>query len=172
MNTQDHNRIIDQAFGSAAVIPQFQLSAQELVVLKNASREADDLWSGGQSRDASFKHAMRAWGQSQAEAEATFNAWVRYCLNLAADLQRGGSHVAALHRLGFGMHALADSHSPAHVGFQGWGGDGPLNVPGAIRHHFREKPTGDAMRDAVRDLHIYYYKFLQKSGLDLPVGPS
>jgi hypothetical protein len=164
MDTDDHNRIIEQAFGSMCPIPEFRLPPHDVMLLKQASADADNLFTG-QTRDASFKHAMRSWGQTPAEAEAKFKEWVQYCLNLAADLQKGGSHKAAIQRLGLGMHALADSKSPTHVGFQSWGGDGPLNIPAAIWHHINEKPSADSMKDAIRELRYYYYIFRIKAGL-------
>ena len=174
MDTKTHERIIDQAFGPTAesLVPSapasvFRLTTQDLIIFKNSSREADGILNGGQRRDASFKHAMRGWGQSPAEAEAKFNAWIKYCLNLASDLQRGGSHASALQRLGLGMHALADKESQAHFGFQSWGGDGPLNIPGAYIHHVLESGVGRShyqIKCAVINLQTYYYEFLKKAG--------
>jgi hypothetical protein len=174
MDTETHNRIIDQAFGPTAesLVPSapaslFRLAAQDVMIFKKSSSEADGIFNGGQRRDASFKHAMRGWGQSTAEAEAKFKAWVSYCLNLASDLQRGGSHAAALHRLGLGMHALADKESQAHFGFQSWGGDGPLNVPGALLHHNLESGVGKShyqIKCAAINLQTYYYEFAKKAG--------
>jgi hypothetical protein len=149
------------AFGPQANA-NFRLPMSEIAILDSASKAADSIWSG-QTREGSFKHAMRGWFQSPSEAKGKAEIWLRYCLNLAADLNRGGSRIAALHRLGLGMHTIADSYSPTHVGFQAWGGDEPLNIPGAIRHHIREKPSGNTLKDAASALQAYYQQFRELS---------
>src|ERR1700744_6115040 len=84
------------------------------------------------------------------------------------NLRNGGSHAAALHRLGLGMHALADIESQAHFGFQSWGGDGPANIFGAIIHHNLESGVGKShyqINCAATNLQNYYYEFLKEAGI-------
>jgi hypothetical protein len=166
MDTNDHNRILDQAFGPNAPRNELRLSSSDISILKSASADADGLWNGGQSREASFKHGMRGWFQSPEEARAKSKVWLEYCLNLATDLQRGGSRGAALFRLGLGIHTIADGLSPTHSGFQRWGGDFILNIPGAAIHHVLEKPTGMVMDEAVAYVRLYYLEFRRRAGLD------
>lgn len=111
MKTEDHNRIIEIAFGPKSDGPR--LSDRDRAILKDASRDVDSIW-WGQTRARSYQHAMRGEGQPVAEAQALSRAFARYNLQLAADLQRGGSHARALYQLGKGMHTIADSFSPDH----------------------------------------------------------
>jgi hypothetical protein len=82
-----------------------KLSADDRNTLKRASLDADNWRFGGQAADPSFKHSMRGVFQPVNEARAETIGWIKYCLNLAADFQRGGSRMEAMYRLGVGMHA-------------------------------------------------------------------
>ena len=165
MKAEDHDRIIDIAFGPKS--GSFRLSAMDLDTLKRASRDVDDLRTG-QSRSGSFKHAMRGDGQARSEAEALAKTFMNYHLQLAADLQHGGSHDQAIYYLGMGMHTIADSYSPAHEGFRPWCGDTPSCIPSDAEHwdieHSRD--ISDANSAAAMALRQYYQKFRKLSGLD------
>jgi RHS repeat-associated protein len=143
--TQVHNQIIDKAFPG--------LTAEQRQILKDVSASQDGLMNGGQSHALSFEHAMRAPGQTVEEAETQFDNFISAQTVNAYDLQLYLSDIGAagdslkpeaLVAFGKALHAIVDSTSPAHEGFQVW------HYWDAVGHHFREQsPTPQQMRDAI-----------------------
>jgi RHS repeat-associated protein len=86
-----------------------------------------------QSAVNQFRHALRdglqtvTWKgpiipQSIEEARQLANDYVRNQITRAQGLERDGDHPGALREFGLALHALQDSTSPSHAGFQSWGG--------------------------------------------------
>ncbi|MGA2751797.1 MAG: RHS repeat-associated core domain-containing protein [Verrucomicrobiota bacterium] len=97
------------------------LSSSDVAIVNAASVFVDD----GQGTAQSYQHAMRAPGQSKAQARAMANNWVASNL---AHAQKDycscdpGRHFGALYFFGMALHTVQDSTSPAHHGFQVWHG--------------------------------------------------
>ena len=133
--TSIHNQIIDKAFPN--------LTPAQRQILKNVSAKQDGILNGGQSKALSFEHAMRAPGQSVADAQAKYNDFVQTKEGSANNLQIWMSDPdaefttltpEALEAFGAALHAIEDSLSPAHEGFQIWDYN-PLHV---MQHHNTE----------------------------------
>ncbi len=114
-----HNQIIDAAFPT--------LSPAQREILKEVSLEQDSLLGGGQSPTLAFQHGMRGPGQSVADAQAAYNAFVADHLNRATQAQinfwahgNAGLSNDALKQFAMALHAILDSTSPEHLGFQEW----------------------------------------------------
>ncbi len=113
-STTMHSRIIEEA------LEPIGASAENIAVLKWASREADSLQY--QDGDSAHRHAMRRPGQDLATGIRLWSNFVVAQLAMAAETARGcdltfGEGAAtrkALFHLGFGMHAVMDAHSPFH----------------------------------------------------------
>ena len=103
-----HQRSIDRVLSD--------LPAKDRAILKAAQVAMDK----DQSSEGSATHAMRATGQTAAQARAQANEFVRGELELARTLEAQGKHSEALRHLGNAMHTLQDATSPAHEGFQVW----------------------------------------------------
>ena len=118
-STEVHNHMIDQAFPD--------LSNALKNAIKQGSASIDNL--AGQFGD-SFPHAMRDRGQSIADARAKYCNFIQD--NLRDYFANRGSASGALRRgahraLGMALHAVMDSTSPAHRGFQEWSTSNPWN---------------------------------------------
>jgi hypothetical protein len=132
--TSIHNQLIDQAFPN--------LTPAQRQILKNVSAEQDGIMNGGQSEALAYQHAMRAPDQTVAQAEGQYNDFVNSNESDARDLEKqwldpgddGTIDPAALEAFGHALHAILDSTSPAHAGFQVWDYN-PIHV---AQHHFRE----------------------------------
>jgi hypothetical protein len=122
--TKIHNQIIDAAFPN--------LTPGQRQILKDVSAHQDAFLTGhtimgGQAADLSFQHAMRAPGQSVAEAQQEYDDFVsmnedqatRTQINFWAAGNPGLSN-DALAQFAAALHAVLDSTSPAHSGFQVW----------------------------------------------------
>jgi RHS repeat-associated protein len=132
--TSLHNQIIDAAFPN--------LTAAQRQILKDVSANQDSILSGGQSGPLSFQHAMRGPGESVADAEADFNYFVSMNEDQAMKTQisfwlsgKTGYSDKALAEFAAALHAIEDSTSPAHAGFQIWEWWNPVLV---WKHHFAE----------------------------------
>src|SRR3981189_2415808 len=82
-------------------------------------------------------------------------------LNLAIARERAGCHYDALIALGMGMHAIMDSYSSSHEGFQTWSGWGDKSE--SAGHIVGDGLSGDSRtrtRDAALELRAYYSIFL------------
>jgi len=145
--TEIHNQIIDRAFPG--------LSAEQRQVLKNISASQDSILGGGQANDASYQHAMRSPDQTAAQAEGQYNdfvsgeetdAQIKFWLS-DPDGKGGTLTPEALEAFGKALHAVVDSTSPAHSGFQKWDWSNPSLV---YHHHQNEKTINNQqMQNAV-----------------------
>jgi RHS repeat-associated protein len=148
--TEIHNQIIDKAFPN--------LSASQRQILKNVSASQDSILGGGQSNSGAFEHAMRAPGQSVAEAEGKYDNFVSASETAAQNAQMrfwmadpdnklDNLSEASLEEFGEALHAIEDSLSPAHAGFQEWNWMNPFAV---YRHIQTEKTISpQQMQNAV-----------------------
>jgi RHS repeat-associated protein len=147
--TDIHNQIIDNAFPN--------LTAAQRQILKNVSAQQDSILGGGQANSASFEHAMRSPDQTVEQAESQFNDFVSGSETSAQTAEwtfwlndpdnAGSLSDEALARFGEALHAILDSTSPAHAGFQKWDWRNPALV---IRHHNAEKTINDQqMQNAI-----------------------
>ena len=132
--TAIHNQIIDAAFPN--------LTPAQRQILKDVSANQDSILGGGQSGPLSFQHAMRGPGQSVAEAESEYNDFVSNNEDQAMKTQisfwvSGGKGYSdkALAEFAAALHAIEDSTSPAHAGFQLWEWYNPKLV---WQHHWAE----------------------------------
>lgn len=73
-----------------------------------------------QDVDSSYRHAMRAPGQSVADAKQKADAFVRGQFDKALKLKAEGKEREALFEFAVGLHTLQDTTSPSHYGFQEW----------------------------------------------------
>jgi len=110
-DTESHNYFISQYFRGA--------SEQDLFRIRAGSRYADSIQF--QAPDYAFMHAMSSDTLNPTEAKAL------YCRFVKAQMERYRRGMAssnpdtrnkALFNLGAGMHAVMDSTSPSHRGFQ------------------------------------------------------
>jgi RHS repeat-associated protein len=132
--TAIHNQIIDAAFPN--------LTPAQRQILKDVSAHQDSILGGGQSGPLSYEHAMRGPGQSVAEAESEYNDFVSNNEDQAMKTQisfwlSGGKGYSdkALAEFAAALHAVEDSTSPAHAGFQVWEWYNPKLV---WQHHWAE----------------------------------
>jgi hypothetical protein len=114
-----HEKIIDQAFQN--------LTAEQRQILKDVSAEMDDPSAGGQFNSVAFQHAMRSPMQLPESAEGNYAAFVSNHLDRATKIQvnfwaqgKSGFSNDALKEFGLALHAILDSTSPLHAGFQVW----------------------------------------------------
>ncbi len=141
-----HNKIIDSAFPN--------LTAHQRQILKDVSAQQDSILSGGQGNSLAFQHGLRAPGQSIAEAAASFEQFVGMKENAATRTQTsfwlaGNPQLSdkALANFAASLHAILDTNSPAHWGFQVWNVYDPVLV---AKHHFAENSiTEQQSKDAV-----------------------
>jgi len=108
-------------------------------------------------------HGMRAPGQTVAQATGLFRGFLAERQTQAIALARSGNRAGALNVLGEGMHALMDSTSPVHEGFQEWAGlEGPVNKAKAAAHAAQETwPMGERRTRAIHLIQDYLQQFLQ-----------
>jgi RHS repeat-associated protein len=118
--TSIHNRIVETAFGGI-------LTPSQIKILERVSAHQDSLLSGGQGNSLAFQHAMRGPGESVSHAEAEYNAFVALNEDEATRDQinfwvhgNSGYSDKALAEFAAALHAILDSTSPAHSGFQVW----------------------------------------------------
>jgi RHS repeat-associated protein len=141
-----HNKIIDTAFPN--------LTAEQRQILKDVSEQQDSLFSGGQGNALAFQHAMRAPAETVPEAAAKFEQFVGLNEDEATKTQvsfwlagNPGLSNKALTHFAAALHAIMDSTSPAHSGFQRWNW---MDVHGDVLHHYAENSiTPQQLQDAV-----------------------
>jgi len=154
--TDIHNQLIDAAF------PNLTPGARQ--ILKDASAEVDSLIPGQLSKN-SHTHAMSQRGESAEEAALK---WSKY-LTDQQDKARNALHQGkvlcghpgpvivsdldkAMSEFGRGLHALSDSTSPSHRGFQPW------EAEHVRSHHNAEKTISPQDLQTTVDLMRHYYK--------------
>ena len=123
--TEIHNQIIDNAFPG--------LTTQQRQNLKDVSAHQDSLWSGGQGESKSYQHEMRSTSETVEQAQSEYNKFVsdseasaaqdqvNFWKQMTPDAEPSGVNglsSTALSDFGLALHALTDSTSPAHMGFQ------------------------------------------------------
>ena len=112
-STAAHNAIIN-AYGNLASLPPEYIAA-----MQQGSYDADH-GSSYQDSYHSYMHAMSSSKLSKAEACKMLNDFVGNTVAKANALADSGDQKGAYYELGFGLHAIMDSTSPAHAGFQEW----------------------------------------------------
>jgi RHS repeat-associated protein len=138
--TEIHNQIIDNAFPN--------LSASQRQILKNVSASQDSILGGGQANGSAFEHAMRSPGQTVEQAQTQYNNFVSSSETEAQNAQMqfwmadpdnklDNLSDASLEAFGEALHAVLDSTSPAHSGFQEWNWMNPF----AVRQHINAEKT-------------------------------
>ena len=111
-STNAHNAII-QEYGKEMGLPPNIIQAME-----QGLYDADH-GDGNQDAEHSFMHAMSSSALSKAQACKMLNAFVADAVKTANALASIDPLEAAWD-LGFGLHAIMDSTSPVHSGFQKW----------------------------------------------------
>jgi RHS repeat-associated protein len=123
-----------------------QLSKAQLDLMASGSYWADDVQG-----DLARAHAMKDPGQTLSEAEGLYRGWVR-------TYETDAARRTSLWHFGVAGHAIADSFSPSHKGFQTWDGYG-LGTP---RHLIAEKNlsvlTLGELRNMVQAIQDAYYQ--------------
>jgi hypothetical protein len=101
-----------------------------------------------------YKHAMSDPGQDVEEAERLFRDFVCEKLNAA---QAAPSSYDAMRELGQGIHAIADSMSPSHRGFQPYSGKTLSDI---YRHRAAESSIlPQDLKVTVERVQGYYHDF-------------
>jgi RHS repeat-associated protein len=136
--TKIHNDIIEQAFRGT-------LTRNQIQILKDVSAQEDSPLGGGQGNARAFQHPMRAPWESVAEAEAEYQDFVSTNEDAATKAQvnfwiagNPGFSNDALKKFALALHAILDSTSPAHAGFQVWDW---RNLPDSLYFHERREST-------------------------------
>jgi hypothetical protein len=155
--TDIHNQLIDAAFPN--------LTPGQRQILKDASAEVDSLIPGQLSKN-SHTHAMSQRGESPEQAALKWSKYLQDQQDKARRAQHTGKVLCggpgrpvivpdfekALDEIGKGLHALSDSTSPSHRGFQPW------EAEHVRSHHNAEKTISPADLQTTVDLMRQYYK--------------
>lgn len=95
--------------------------------MKQVSAQQDSILAGGQGNSLALQHAMRGPDQSVEEAKQLYNDFVANNEEIATRTQvdfwlagNSGYSDKALASFAAALHAVTDSTSPAHEGFQVW----------------------------------------------------
>jgi hypothetical protein len=73
-----------------------------------------------QDSEHAYMHAMSSSSLTKAEACRKMNSFVNNEMIAASQLAANGQTLDAWKEIGFGLHAVMDSTSPVHAGFQEW----------------------------------------------------
>jgi len=118
------------------------LTTAQKQILKDVSKYQDSILEGHQSNALSFQHAMSEPGQSGVDARTAYEDFVKRNEDQATRTQinfwaagNSGLSNRALAQFAAALHAVLDSTSPAHAGFQVWDWRNPVLVSS---HHFAE----------------------------------
>jgi RHS repeat-associated protein len=137
--TPTHVRIDTAALGQA-------LTPDQMRLVESVSAGQDNPFLGGQFNGVAYEHAMRGPGQTVEQAEALYNGFVSGQVQAAQEAQikfwmaNPGSHSLsdeALVHFAMALHAVDDSTSPAHAGFQYWNWINPF----LVRRHTRAESS-------------------------------
>ncbi len=109
-----------------------------------------------QRAESQFKHAMRGPNQSVEDAKARANRFVHDNLVQAIALERTGDHHSALVHVADAMHTLQDSTSPAHEGFQSYGGGGTAEAVEHAAEELRDPGAGSQLDVITRQAWDYF----------------
>jgi RHS repeat-associated protein len=142
-----HNYLIDHAFPN--------LTPAQRQILKDVSADVDSLYPG-QLQKNDYQHAMSMPGEKPDAAAAK---WSKFLQDQQNKAKKCSDRNAGLSDFGRGLHALADSTSPSHRGFQPW------EPTHALAHHNKEKSIGlDDYLNTIKLMRQYYQKtFGQKA---------
>jgi hypothetical protein len=147
--TEIHNQIIDEAFPN--------LTDAQRQILKDVSLEQDSILEGGQSATLAYQHAMRAPWESVSEAQAEYEKFVSSSESQATKTQvafwaagNTGLSDDALAKFALALHAIEDSTSPVHEGFQIWRWWNPFQS--LIDHPLKERRITPALFQAAVSL--------------------
>lgn len=136
----------------ASIRRTLHLPENEVQLLASAQVIAD----ADQATKYSYRHAMvdGPGGESIQKAKENANKYVRDQIRRAQELNKAGRRCAALTHLGLAMHAVQDSTSPTHNGFQTWNGGITPESLGHVVGEFFDPGAGsqlDAATQAVMD---------------------
>jgi RHS repeat-associated protein len=143
--TTIHHLIIIRSFSML-------LNGWEIQQLLDTSDQQDSIWLGGQNPWRSYEHAMRNGAsypqQTASEASALYQAFLKENRLEGALYNLRGPRSEFLRSLGKNLHAIADSTSPAHTGFQPWN---PFNLSAILQHERTEATIHpDQLVEAIR----------------------
>lgn len=147
--TNAHDYFIDRMF------PHLPSAARDIIKEGSADADKPEFQGAGYA----YMHAMSSNSMSPDEAKKLMCEYIKDQFSLANNSKIAGSSRYWFH-LGMALHAVMDSTSPSHEGFQMWGGvakdghkHGPwpssmenLNVAKTAHHTFR---TMERMRKAM-----------------------
>jgi hypothetical protein len=91
-----------------------------------------------QTSEFAYVHAMRAPGQSIAEARKKANEFVREKFALAWKYKAEGNIPRSEFEFGLALHTLQEPSSPTHINFPPWVGKVPV-IPTLVAHGFDER---------------------------------
>lgn len=128
------------------------LSRSDIRTLQNAVYEADNYEY--QTMEMSYRHAMTPSGLSK-EARCLANEFVRNELQEARRLNAAGNRQEVLRHLGFAMHAMQDSTSPAHHGFREYHG-GRVELAGHMWEELFDPGPGSQLDVATERAYKYF----------------
>ena len=144
-STDVHSQIIDSAFPG--------LSAGLRDIIKSGSAGVDALPNQLPGIGNDYEHAMRARGQSVADAKAKACDFIRKNLSHYNNFRNsniGKNRTFGYCSLGRALHTIMDSTSPVHAGFQEW------NIKDSPQHgafpHSKEKTISSADLKRTLDL--------------------
>ncbi len=150
-STSIHNQILQTSFNG--ILPQ-----SDIDTLKQASKYVDE----DQSLGGSYKHAMRGPGESASFAQRDYQNFVCSNIRTAQRFESRGQHRNAIFAVGQAFHALMDSTSPAHVGFQEW--RGLRHVQQANDHRRKESSISKSQLGGTASLLRSYYNTFTSGG--------
>jgi RHS repeat-associated protein len=124
-----HQNAINRMIG-----PRPGVSPHDLAILDRMQVRAD------QSQADQALHAMANRGEDAATAHQRANDLVRGLISGARSDLAAGNRDAALEKMGYAIHDVQDSTSPAHEGFKEWAGTmaNPLNWLSDVSHGLSE----------------------------------
>ena len=138
--TEIHNYLIDHAFPN--------LTPAQRQNLKNVSADVDSVLKGGQTQKNAYQHAMSMPGENR---DVAAEKWTKFLQDQQNKARKCPDRNNALSEFGRGLHALTDSTSPSHRGFQPW------EPSHALAHHNKEKSLGiDDYFNTINLMRQYY----------------
>ena len=97
-----------------------EISSSQLAAVARGHIWADN--PEHQTSEFTHMHAMRRPGQSKAQACQATNEYIKNEAQKALDAKASGKTEDAFFHFGAALHAIQDSTSPSHAGFQEWSG--------------------------------------------------
>jgi hypothetical protein len=178
--TAIHDQIIDNAFPN--------LSPSQRQILKNISADQYSILGGGQANSGAFEHAMRSPDQTVDQAETEYNNFVSSSETEAQNAQLqfwmadpdnklDNLSEGSLEAFGQALHAVVDSTSPSHAGFQEWNWTNPFAVYQHIQNEKTISPRQmqnavNAARNAFNNTYGYLIGPVDNSSVTTSQGPG